>query len=122
MIFGEDPLFSKVKVTPNDLTTEKQLMKCNATQIPINASNAITGHKLQGLTYDNLVVYSLNKSTDWIYVIFSHVRTFPGLYLFRSLKLRDIKPLSQDSLAFLEWMKTLQEHDSERFRRNQCGE
>ena len=82
-------------------------MKSSATQIPVNVSDDITGHKLQGLTYDNLVVYSLNKSTDWIYVIFSHVRTFPGLYLFRSLKLQGIKPQLQDYLAFFAQMKQI---------------
>ena len=94
------------------------------TQSSVNASDAITGHKFQGLTKDNLIVYSWtwNKSTNWIYVVLFHISTLSGLYLYISLKLRDTKPPSQDYLAFLERMKKLQEHDLERFRRNQCGE
>ena len=61
----------KFKVTPNDYVTEKQLMQCRMTQIPVNASDAIMGHKLQGLTKDTIIVYSWNKSTKWIYIVLS---------------------------------------------------
>ena len=108
-----------MKVTPNDLTSEKQPMKCSMIQIPVNASDAITGHKLQGLTKDNLIVYPWNKSTNWIDIVISRVRTLSGLHLFNSLRLQDTKTPSSDYLAFLERMKTLQEHDLERFRNNE---
>lgn len=105
----------KVKVSPNDLTVEKQQMKCNLLQLPVNASDAITGHKLQGLTKDRLIVYSWNKSTNWIYVVLSRVRTLSGLYLVQSLSMKDIKPPSQDYLAFLGRMKDLQQNELDRF-------
>ena len=94
-------------------------MKCSVTQIPVHASHAITGHKLQGLTKDNLIVSSWNKSTNWIYVILSRFGTLSGLYLFNSLRLQDIKPPSSDYLAFLDRTKTLQEHDLERYMDNE---
>ena len=105
----------KINVSPNDLTVDKQQMKCSLLQLPVNASDAITGHKLQGLTKDRLIVYSWNKSTNWIYVVLSRVRTLSGLYLVQSLSLKDIKPPSQDYLAFLGRMKDLQQRELYRF-------
>ena len=32
-------------------------MACGITQVPVILSDAITGHKLQGLTKDNVIVY-----------------------------------------------------------------
>ena len=110
--------FSKVyvKVSPHDQVKEKQKMACGITQIPIISSDAITGHKLQGLTKDNIIVYSWNKVTEWIYVVLSRVKTLDGLYLVRHLKLNDIKPPSRDYLAFLQRMKNMQSTELERFR------
>ena len=107
-----------IKVSPNDITKEKQPMKCKLTQIPVNASDAITGHKLQGLTKDKLIVYSWNKSINWIYVVLSRVRTLSGLYLVESLRLKDIKPPSRDYLSFLDRMKALQQKEIDRFHDN----
>ena len=103
-----------VKVSPNDLVLEHQLMKCNITQIPVNASDAITGHKLQGLTKDQLVVYAWMKLTSWIYVVLSRVRTLQGLFLMQGLKLSDIKPPSRDYLEFMERMRSLEQIDLDR--------
>ena len=103
-----------VKVSPNDLVLEQQLMKCNITQIPVNASDAITGHKLQGLTKDQLVVYAWMKLTSWIYVVLSRVRTLQGLFLMQGLKLSDIKPPSRDYLEFMERMRSLERIDLDR--------
>ena len=109
----------EVKVLPHDSMEEKDKvrMKCSVTQIPVNASDAITGHKLQGLTKDNVIVFSWSNSTNWIYVVLSRVRTLSGLFLFQKLKLADIKPPSRDYLAFLDRMRGLQEHELERARR-----
>ena len=106
----------KVNVSPNDQVDAKRKMKCSITQIPVNSSDAITGHKLQGLTKDNIIVYSWNKSTNWIYVVLSRVRTLSGLYLVRRLRLSDIKPASRDYLAFLRRMRALEQREFER-----CG-
>ena len=104
-----------VRVSPHDQVGVKQEMKCNITQIPVNSSDAITGHKLQGLTKDNLIVYSWNKLTEWIYVVLSRVKTLNGLYLVRRLKLSDIKLPSREYLFFLGRMKDMQSGDLKRF-------
>ena len=68
-----------MKVTPSDLILETVNMRCTMTQVPVNSSDAITGNKLQGLTKDSVIVYSLNRNTNWIYVVLSRVRTLKGL-------------------------------------------
>ena len=90
-------------------------MKCAMTQVPINASDAITGHKLQGLTKDNLIVYSWNRSTNWTYVVLSRVRTLNGLFLMKPLKLEDIKPPSRDYIAFMDYIKNIEKLISSSF-------
>ena len=107
-----------MKVAPNDFVSEKQTMKCKINQIPVNSSDAITGHKLQGLTKDQLIVYSWNKSTSWIYVVLSRVRTLKGLFLLKGIRLKDIKPPSRDYLAFMGQMMRLQQVDLDRNHAN----
>lgn len=51
-------------------------------QFGVNSNIATTGHKLQGMSKDKLIVCSWNYSFDnWIYVVLSRVRTLSGLYL-----------------------------------------
>ena len=58
----------------------------NATQFPVNSNIATTGHKLQGMTKDNLIVQSWNYSFEnWVYVVLSRVQTLSGLYLCQKL-------------------------------------
>ena len=92
-------------------------MACGITQILVISSDVITGHKLQGLTKDNLIVYSWNKITEcWMHVVLSRVKTLEGLFLVRPLKLTDIKPPSKEYLSFLQRMKDMQTTELERFR------
>ena len=100
-----------VKISPNDLVLEQQLMKCNVTQIPVTASDAIPGHKLQGLTKHQFVVYSWIQLTGWMCIILSRMRTLQEIFLLQSLKLSDIKPPSRDYLAFMERMRKLERFD-----------
>ncbi len=56
-------------------------------QIPANSNDAITGHKLQGMSKDLLIVSSWPTGglaamfENWEYVVLSRVRTLSGLYL-----------------------------------------
>ena len=106
----------KLRVSPHDQVEEKQKMTCGISQIPVVSSDAITGHKLQGLTKNNIIVYSWNKATEWMYVVLSRVRTLNGLYLVRHLKLSDIVPPSRQYLAFIQRMKNMQTAELDRFR------
>ena len=103
-----------VNVSPNDHANTTRKMKCTVTQLPVNSSDAITGHKLQGLTKDNIIVYSWNKSTNWIYVVLARIRALSGLFLVQRLKLSDIKPACRDYLSFLHRMRVLEQKELDR--------
>ena len=53
----------------------------NATQFPVNSNIATTGHKLQGMTKDNLIVQSWNYPLKIRYMLFypefAHSQDFP---------------------------------------------
>ena len=55
-------------------------------QFGINSNIATTGHKLQGMTKNKLVVSSWMYSVrNWVYVVLSHVQKLDGLYLLKTL-------------------------------------
>jgi hypothetical protein len=52
-------------------------------QIPANVNDATTGHKLQGMSKDIIIVASWPTKSmfkNWEYVVLSHVQTLSGLY------------------------------------------
>jgi hypothetical protein len=54
---------------------------------PVNNDLATTGHKLQGMTINFLIVSSINYNTaNWIYVVLSRVTSLDGLLLMQPLK------------------------------------
>lgn len=53
-------------MTPHEDALTALKMSAKFTQIPVNSSDAITGHKLQGLTKDTLVVYEWDSDTDLV--------------------------------------------------------
>jgi hypothetical protein len=63
-------------------------------QIPANSNDATTGHKLQGMSKDAIIVSSWPTGRlaamfkNWEYVVLSRVRTLSGLYL--------VKPIDMD--------------------------
>ena len=54
-------------------------------QLPVNLNDATTGHKLQGMSKDQLIMVSWSFMQNWTYVVLSCVRTLGGLYLLRPL-------------------------------------
>jgi hypothetical protein len=55
-------------------------------QFPINNYLATTGHKLQGITKQYLIVSQLNYSTpNWIYVVLSRVTSLDSLFLLQPI-------------------------------------
>ena len=60
----------------------------SVTQIAVNSNIATTGHKLQGMSKDSLIVTDWNyQCANWIYVVLSRVRTRSGLYLAKPLNM-----------------------------------
>ena len=74
----------------------EQEFKCNMTQLPINLNDATTGHKLQGMSKDVVIITSWPKGglfKNWEYVVLSRVRTRDGLYLFQPIDMeKSFKP------------------------------
>ena len=63
------------------------VFRCKMMQIPTNSNDATTGHKLQGMSKDAIIVSSWPTGKlsamfkNWEYVVLSRVRTLSGLYL-----------------------------------------
>ena len=75
-----------VHVTLDDAVSEKTELKgVSLAQLPINMNDATTGHKLQGMSKDKLIIVSWSFIPNWKYVVFSRVRTLKGLFLLRPL-------------------------------------
>ena len=71
--------------------TKTHPVNMTGTQLPIISSNATTGHKLQGATVTSLLVHTLTNVRNWTYVVLSRVREMNGLYLRRSLDMKNLK-------------------------------
>lgn len=75
-------------------------------QIPLRLAWAVTVHKSQGQTYDEVVI-DMGRgafSPGQTYVALSRVRSLDGLYLTRAIRMNDIM-VDQDVLRFMNTMK-----------------
>ncbi len=78
-------------------------------QICANTNNASTGHKLQGMSKDEIIITSwptgglVSIFKNWEYVVLSHVRTLQGLYLVESINMeKSFKP-SDQLMSYIEY-------------------
>ena len=63
-----------------------KLKDLNIEQFPVNDNTATTGHKLQGVTLDDLVISSWDYGVpNWIYVVLSRLTTLDGLTILEQL-------------------------------------
>ena len=75
-----------VDVSLEDSVNQRTLIKeVVITQIPVNMNDATTGHKLQGMSVDNLLVMTWSFMENWIYVVLSRMRALKGLFLLKAL-------------------------------------
>ena len=88
---------------PHSLSSECLLVM----QFPVNSTVATTGHKLQGMSKDKLIVSFWNyRFAHWIYVILSRVQTLSGLYLCKPLDLhKEFKVQEKLLIQFKQRMK-----------------
>ena len=83
-----------------------KLGKVNVTQLPVNCNIATTGHKLQGMSKDALIINSWGYGFEnWVYVVLSRVRTRAGLVLNVKLDLHRKFKVPEKLLKFEEAMK-----------------
>ena len=100
-----------VNFTVNDNLKQKQTAKCRMTQIPVILADAITGHKTQGMTLDNVIVPSWGDfANNWVYVVLSRCRTLKGLYLFRPIDMKKSFAPSRELKEYMERAEALQDH------------
>ncbi len=96
---------TSVKVKPHQFATTNMKFKCCMTQLPINLNDATTGHKLQGMSKDAIIITSWPKGglfRNWEYVVLSRVRSLSGLYLFKEIDMKkSFKPSEELRLFFL---------------------
>ena len=83
-----------------------KLGKLKVTQVPVNCNIATTGHKLQGMSKDALIVNSWGYGFEnWVYVVLSRVRTRSGLFLNKKLDLKKKFKVPEKLLNFEVRMK-----------------
>ena len=100
-----------VNVTLDDSVTYRtELSGVTMTQLPINMNDATTGHKLQGMSKDKLIVVSWSFIPNWIYVVLSRVRTLKGLFLLKPLPANCLEKfrVPRDLQAFERRMRNLE--------------
>ena len=79
--FKTEPISSPIKISCKYLGN-LPIKGINMTQFGVIDNIATTGHKLQGVSLDNLVVISWNYSCpNWVYFVLSRVRKLAGLVL-----------------------------------------
>jgi hypothetical protein len=93
-----------VKVKPHPFAQAPMQFTCRMTQLPVNLNDATTGHKLQGMSKDAIIITSWPKGglfKNWEYVVLSRVRTLSGLYLFKPIDMdKSFKPSEELKLFF----------------------
>jgi hypothetical protein len=85
------------------LTVKTVLKGYKMLQFPVNLSLVVTGHKLQGMTLDTLILSEINLTHNWLYVLLSRVTTLNGLFLLKPLKREMFKPVNINLKRELEW-------------------
>ena len=100
----------RFKLSPQSLTADVKVkihdfappvtIKCRMTQLPLNLNDATTGHKLQGMSKDVVIVTSWPSGgaifKNWEYVALSRVRTLGGLFLFEPIDMeKSFEPSSE---------------------------
>ena len=74
-----------------DQKTNRIYLHLKMKQLPLVAANAVTVHKLQGKSVDNLVTSEwTTRARGWVYVMLSRIRTSAGLFTQRKLGVQEI--------------------------------
>ena len=106
----------KFKLTPEQCSPKvsiKQFNKknefhCKMKQIQINSNNATTGHKLQGISKDLIIVTSWPTGglaamfKNWECVVLSQVRTLLGLYLIEPIDMTKSFKASEELMKYMD--------------------
>ena len=81
----------RAKVRPSQYSGAQIEFTLLMTQLPVNLNDATTGHKLQGMSLDSLIILSfLNKILralfkNWEYVVLLRMQTLSGFSIFNKI-------------------------------------
>ena len=104
------PVKESVKINLKLLGNMMSIGGISMTQFVVNSNIATTGHKLQGMTKDSLIVNSWNYTfTNWVYVVLSRVHTLAGLFLCKKLDENRSFSVDEDLLREEERLAQLEE-------------
>ena len=99
---------TKVSIKQYNTSLKKIEFCCKMKQIQINSNDATTGHKLQGISKDLIIVSSWPTGRlaamfkNWEYVVLSRVRTLSGLFLIDPIDMnKSFKP-SEELKKYME--------------------
>ena len=102
---------TKVDIKMNLFGNKKKMVFTNQyiKQFGMLVNTATTGHKLQGLSMDYIIIVScFYGAKNWIYVVLSRVRPLRGLYLFTPL---DYNKYFKEDKKLKKHMKELEEFE-----------
>jgi hypothetical protein len=96
--FKLEPELFSTKVSVKEFEgSKKNQFKCRMKQIPANTNDASTGHKLQGMLKDVIIVTSWpTEFNNWEYVVIFCARTLSGPYLVEPINMnKSFKPSNE---------------------------
>ena len=84
--------------------------KTMMSQFPINLADAVTGHKLQGRTLENIIITAWGRNCwrNWEYTVLSRVKSRKGLFLLQELDLNKSYGATQQFKDFISRLKVLE--------------
>jgi hypothetical protein len=100
--------FPKISIKRYNTSSKKVGFCCKMIQIPANINDATTGHKLQGMSKDVIVVSSwptgglATMFKNWEYVVLSHVCILSGLYLIEPIDMEKLFKPSSELKKYIE--------------------
>jgi hypothetical protein len=103
---------TKVSVKKYDTSTTNIDFQYKMKQIPANTNDGNTGHILQGMSKDAIIVASWPTASmfrNWEYVVLSHVQTLSGFYLVKPI---DIDKSFEPSDELKKYIKHAKEKET----------
>ena len=110
-----------LNVKPHRSAYTKMEFRCQMTQLPVNLNDATTGHKLQDMSKDAVIITSWPKGglfKNWEYTVLSRVRTLDGLFLFKDIDMEKSFEPSDELKAYFQNARTTEKHFIKRQKMN----
>jgi hypothetical protein len=104
--------------------SNKIVFRCKMMQIPANTNDATTGHKLQGMSKDAIIVSSWPTGSlaamfkNWEYVVLSRVRTLSGLYLVHPIDMDKSFQPSPQLASYMDKIRRFEKEMLEQLQKN----